>query len=460
MKALTLETIASYSGGRLVHGDPAATCTSVNTDSRKIQPGELFVALVGEKFDAHDFVPQVAQAGAAAVIVSRLPENVEALGCSVIEVPDTLLALQQLARAYRELLNPLVIGITGSNGKTSTKDLVAAVLRKKYQVCATLGNFNNHIGLPLTILRMEEGDTCAVLEMGMNHHGEIAVLAGIARPDAAIITNIGVAHIEYMGSREGIAQEKGTLAEAVPHSGVVVLNANDDFSSSIAARSHARVVLAGVGEGDVVATLTESGARGSFFTLNFDGREVVDVHLPVPGEHMVGNAALAAAVGWHFGVTPQDIAAALGEVQLTKGRVQVKTWRGVTVLDDSYNANPDSMRAGLKTLAGLQIPGRRVAVLGRMGELGPHAESSHREVGGYAAELGLDAVFSVGEEAALITSQAGASGGSGEYRNFSSHAAVAACLTEWLHEGDAVLLKGSRSAAMEQVLTHLDNPSS
>ncbi|WP_265592976.1 UDP-N-acetylmuramoyl-tripeptide--D-alanyl-D-alanine ligase, partial [Verrucomicrobium sp. BvORR034] len=185
---MTLETLANYSGGRLVCGDPAATCTSVNTDSRKIQPGELFVALVGEKFDAHDFVPQVAQAGAAAVIVSRLPENVEALGCAVIEVPDTLLALQQLARAYRELLNPLVIGITGSNGKTSTKDLVAAVLRKKYQVCATLGNFNNHIGLPLTILRMEEGDNCAVLEMGMNHHGEIAVLAGIARPDAAIIT--------------------------------------------------------------------------------------------------------------------------------------------------------------------------------------------------------------------------------------------------------------------------------
>jgi UDP-N-acetylmuramoyl-tripeptide--D-alanyl-D-alanine ligase len=460
MKALTLETLAAYCGGRLACGNPSVTCTSVNTDSRKIQPGELFIALVGERFDAHDFVAQVAHDGAAAVVVSRMPAHAEDLGCAVILVPDTLLALQNLARAYRELLNPLVIGITGSNGKTSTKDLVAAVLRRKYKVCATLGNFNNHIGLPLTLLRMEEGDNCAVLEMGMNHHGEIAVLAGIARPDAAIITNIGVAHIEYMGSREGIAQEKGMLAEAVPHSGVVVLNANDDFSSAIAARAHARVILAGVGEGDVVATLNESDARGSQFTLNLDGHGVVDVQLPVPGEHMVGNAALAAAIGWHFGVAPRDIAAALSEVQLTKGRVQVKSWRGVTVLDDSYNANPDSMRAGLKTLAGLKVPGRRVAVLGRMGELGPHAESSHREVGSYAAELGLDAVFTVGDEAALISDQASASTGHGDYRNFPTHARVAACLTEWLHEGDAVLLKGSRSAGMEQVLTHLDNPAS
>jgi UDP-N-acetylmuramoyl-tripeptide--D-alanyl-D-alanine ligase len=291
--------------------------------------------------------------------------------------------------------------------------------------------------------------------MGMNHPGEIAVLAEIAQPMGAIITNIGVAHIEYMGSREAIAQEKGTLAEAVPSSGVVVLNANDDLSSSITMRSRARVLTAGVDAGDINATVLSSGVDGSRFMLNFNGSEVVEVHLPVPGTHMVGNAALAAACAWHFGVTPKEIAAALGEVQLTKGRLQLKNWHGVTILDDSYNANPDSVKAGLDTLAKLEIPGRRIAVLGRMGELGDHAESAHRATGSHAAALDLQAVFTVGEEAAWISDAAQESGG-GDYRNFNNHEEAALCLKDWLQEGDAVLLKGSRSAAMEQVLIHLD----
>jgi UDP-N-acetylmuramoyl-tripeptide--D-alanyl-D-alanine ligase len=370
-------------------------------------------------------------------------------------VPDTLGALQELARRHREMLDPLVIGITGSNGKTSTKDFTSAVMRPRFEVFATAGNLNNHIGVPLTLLSLEERHTCAVVEMGMNHPGEIAPLCAIAEPDAAIITNIGIAHIEYMGSRAGIAQEKGVLAESVPAEGIVILNANDDCTPGIAARCKAEVITAGVGRGDVRATIHESSAQGSRFTLNFDGGAKVEVLLPVPGEHMVGNAALAAACAWHHGVSPDAIAAALSSAQVTKGRLQVKHWRGVVFLDDSYNANPDSMRAGLKTLAGMKVAGRRVAVLGRMGELGPHAEQGHREVGQFAAQAKVDAVFTVGDEAALISREA--QDGVGEAMNFPTHADCAGHLRAWLKDGDAVLLKGSRSAGMERILGELES---
>jgi UDP-N-acetylmuramoyl-tripeptide--D-alanyl-D-alanine ligase len=454
MKPLSIQTIVEFCGGRLASGDGARVCTRTSTDSRKIESGDLFIALIGEKFDAHDFVPQVAQAGAAAVIVSRLPENATALPCAVIEVSDTLAALQRLSHRHRQMLDPLVIGITGSNGKTSTKDFTSAVMRPKFEVFATAGNLNNHIGVPLTLMSLEEKHTCAVVEMGMNHPGEIAPLCAISEPDAAIITNIGVAHIEFMGSRAGIAQEKGVLAASVSSAGVVVLNANDEFSDAIAARCKARVIRAGVGLGDIRATIHESSAQGSSFTLDFAGSACVKITLPVPGEHMVGNAALAAACAWHHGVSPEAIASALSAAQVTKGRLQVKHWRGVVILDDSYNANPDSMRAGIKTLTGMSVAGRRAAVLGRMGELGPHAEQGHREVGEFAAQSRLDAVFTVGDEAALISRAA--NGRVGESRNFTSHAECAAYLKDWLKDGDAVLLKGSRSAGMEQVFTHLE----
>lgn len=454
MKPLSVATIAEFCGGRLVSGDGSRVCRSAGTDSRKIARDQVFVALVGEKFDAHDFVAQAANDGAAAVIVSRVPADAASLSCAVIEVADTLAALQRLAHRHRTLLDPLVIGITGSNGKTTTKDFTAAVMRGSFEVFATEGNLNNHIGVPLTLLSLEEKHTCAVVEMGMNHPGEIAPLCAIAEPDAAIVTNIGVAHIEFMGSRGGIAQEKGVLAASVPPHGVVVLNANDDMTPSIAALCKAKVITAGVGCGDVCATIHESGAHGSRFTLDFAGTARAEVALPVPGEHMVGNAALAAACAWHHGIAPESIASALAGVQVTKGRLQVKHWHGVVFLDDSYNANPDSMRAGLRTLAGMSVAGRRAAVLGRMGELGRHAEDGHREVGEFAADAGLDAVFTVGEEAALISRAAET--GVGECKNFPSHADCAAYLRGWLKDGDAVLLKGSRSAGMEQVFTQLE----
>ncbi|MDB6140088.1 MAG: UDP-N-acetylmuramoylalanyl-D-glutamyl-2,6-diaminopimelate/D-alanyl-D-alanyl ligase [Verrucomicrobiaceae bacterium] len=451
MKKLDLVSIAHYAGGRLLRGDGARLVTRVSTDSRTIQPGDVFIALAGDRFDGHRYLRQVSEAGAAAVIVSHLPEGWDTLAATIIKVEDTLIGLQRLAENYRTWHNPFVIGITGSNGKTSTKDLTCHLMASKYRVCATEGNLNNHIGLPLSILKLKHGDTCGVFEMGMNHPGEISPLAAIAAPDAAIITNIGVAHIEYMGSREAIALEKGMLAEAVPQGGVVVLNANDDFTPSIALRCHARVLRAGIGSGDVAAHDLKIRADGTSFTLDFAGSSM-QAFLPLPGEHMVGNATLAAALAWHAGISAEQIVDALAKVKISKGRLETKQVHGITFVDDSYNANPDSMKAGLRTLAGLQSAGRRIAVLGRMGELGSHAEAGHREVGHQAAALNLDAVFTVGSEADLISTAASADNNRLKTAHFNTHEACAVHLKTELRPGDLVLLKGSRSSGMERVL--------
>ncbi|MBN8422632.1 MAG: UDP-N-acetylmuramoyl-tripeptide--D-alanyl-D-alanine ligase [Verrucomicrobia bacterium] len=448
MIPLSLQTLSQFAAGTL-RGDGARLVTNVNTDSRKITAGEVFVALVGEKFDAHDFIPQVAASGAAAVVVSKVNPAWGTLPCAVIEVGDTLRALQDMARGYRQHHAPLIIGLTGSNGKTSTKDLAAIVMARKCQTRATVGNLNNHIGLPLTLLSLREGDQCCVTEMGMNHAGEIKVLTDIAKPDAGIITNVGMAHIEYMGTQDAIAWEKGTLAANVRAGGVVVLNANDKYSEVIARHCQGSVSMAGVGCGDVAASNLRADATGTTFTLDFGG-EKVETRLPILGEHMVGNAALAACMGWRQGIAPADIADALNQAKLTGGRVEPKVVHGIQFIDDSYNANPDSMIAGLRTLSALGT-GRRVAVLGRMGELGPIAEAEHRRVGEFAGSLKLDAVFSVGgNEAAWITEASKAV----TSEHFPDQATCAARLREWLREGDVVLLKGSRSARMEQVLTH------
>ncbi len=455
MKRIDIATVAQFAGGLLRSGDGGRLVTEVNTDTRSLAAGQVFVALVGERFDAHSFVPQASAAGAAAVIVSQVDAAWPTLDCAVVETSDTLVALQQLAKNYRKWHDPKVICITGSNGKTSTKDLTCALLAPKFKVRATLGNLNNHIGLPLSILTLGRDDSFGVFELGMNHPGEIAPLAEIAKPDGAIITNVGVAHIEYMGSREAIALEKGMLAEAISEEGFVILNANDEFTPSIRERTAAKVVTAGVGCGDVIASDLIATIDGTAFTLDFAGDSRA-AFVPIPGEHMVGNAALAAAAAWQSGVEIDSIMEALRTVQLTKGRLETKRIRGVTFLDDSYNANPDSMKAGINTLVGLECPGRRVLVLGRMGELGLHGESGHAEVGNHAGDASVDAVFTVGDEARTI-SDAARDRGCASTANFRAHEECVQHLREWLSEGDLVLVKGSRSAAMEKIITLFAN---
>ena len=452
MKALTLETAADWCGGVLVQGSAAATVTAVSTDTRAIPQGALFVALCGEKYDAHDFLTQAAAAGAAALMVSRREAYPE--GVAVIRVEDTLAGLQRLARNYRRDWSGIVVGLTGSNGKTSTKDLTRAVLSQRWKVNATKGNLNNHIGLPLTVLATEADDKIAVCEMGMNHPGEIAPLAAIAAPDVAIITNVGTAHIEFMGTREAIAVEKGMLAEAVHEGGCVVLNANDDFTPSIARRSSAPVLTAGIETGDVRISGLVTDATGSRFILHLPDASSAAVHLPLQGRHMAANAALAAAAGFHLGMRIEEIAAGLESAQLTKGRLQVRRAGGLTFLDDTYNANVDSMRAALETLAGFSCTGRRIAVLGRMAELGTHAGKDHRAVGEAAQLCGVQELCVVGNmDAPLIAEGFLAAGGSPRaLHSFPDCASCADYLRGTATPDDLILVKGSRSAAMEKVI--------
>ena len=447
MDPVTIQDIASACGGRLAQGNGATAVSAVSKDTRSLQPGDLYWALRGESFDGHAFTAAAAQAGAAGAVVEQdmpgLPE-----GFPLVVVKDSREALWDLARWQRARLGVRVVCLTGSNGKTTTKDFTAAVASTRFAVNKTQGNFNNHLGLPLTILSASAADEVAVWEIGMNHPGEIAPLAALARPDIGIITNIGVAHIENLGSREAIALEKGMLAESLGPEGVLILPHDDEFTPSLAARTRARVVLVGGPEG-VHAERLRPSLHGLDFELIF-GSERVAAHLPVTGEHMVRNALLAVAAGLELGLSLRECASGLATTKLSKGRLACADVRGVTVLDDSYNANPDSMEAALHALRGLPGGGRRLAVLGMMGELGSYAEEGYRRVGRVAAST-MDVLIAVGPETAPMAEEAESTGGV-EVKRADDVSEASRLLRELARPGDAVVIKGSRSARMERVL--------
>jgi len=452
MNSLPLSQIAQLAGGSISSGDQTVVVNKVSTDSRTLKSSELFVALRGENFDGHNFVESAAQIGAAGAIVEstwngEIPKNF-----ALIRAKDTLQAYQDLAANYRKSLTLKVVAITGSNGKTSTKDFTAAVLAHRFRVTKTEGNFNNHVGLPRTILEATSADEIGVWEIGMNHPGEIATLAKVAAPDVAIITNIGVAHIEFMGSREKIAEEKAALAEAVGADGAIILNADDLFTKTIASRARGKVILAGTNSGSIqAAEITQSGTGADFTIL--EGAHRCRAQLSVPGLHMVQNALLAVAAGRAFGLSLEECAAELVAAPLTRARSQIKDIGGVQFLDDSYNANPDSMKAALRTLVELDADGKRIAVLGEMRELGDQSERGHREVGETAAVLKIDQLIAIGDIAAAIADAAGQAG-LRKTTIVKSTSEAAEVLGEIAAPGDLVLIKGSRAARTEEVIEH------
>jgi UDP-N-acetylmuramoyl-tripeptide--D-alanyl-D-alanine ligase len=365
----------------------------------------------------------------------------------VIIVRDTLLALQRLAHWWRQQLDIPVVAITGSNGKTSTKDFTAAVLSRRFRVSATRGNLNNHIGVPLTVLATSPDDEVAVWEMGMNHAGELAPLCEISRPKYGIITNIGTAHIEHLGSREAIAEEKGTLARSLPAVGYLFLPAICDFYDYLRQRTRAHLVPVGNGRGIVRAENLRAEGEGTRFTLVIEGSDSAEVFLPVAGRHMVNNALLAAGIGWKLGMTTAEIAEGLASTQISGGRLRRIDHNGIVLIDDTYNANPESMAAAIDTLAETPVSngGRRIIVLGRMGELGPHAPAAHLRVGELAAARNLK-VVAVGEGAEGIAQ------GAGGATYFPDLAEAAAWLAAEAKTGDVLLFKGSRTATVERVM--------
>ena len=450
MNKLSIFQIAEFASASVSGGNGNVSIDKISTDSRTLKHGELFVALRGENFDGHKFVEAAVKTGAVGAIVDlgwkgKVPDNF-----TVIRVEDTLQAYQTVAANYRKSLPIRVLAITGSNGKTSTKDFAAAVLGRRFRVTKTQGNFNNHVGLPRTMLEATSQDEVAVWEIGMNHPGEVAALAKIAAPDAALITNIGIAHIEFMGSREAIAAEKGALAEAIGPQGSIILNADDPFSKNIAARTHAKVIFAGTTAGTIRAGEITQSAHGSDFTI-LEGAHRCRAQLPVPGLHMVQNAMLAVAAGRLFGLSLEEAAAGLVAAPLAKARLQIRQIGGVQFIDDSYNANPDSMKAALRTLVELDADGKRIAVLGEMRELGKESARGHREVGETAAELGVDQLIAIGDMGAAIA-EAAQQAGLEKTAAVGSISEAAEMLTEITAPGDLVLIKGSRTARTERVL--------
>ena len=445
MIPIDASTIALQAGGEIVAGRGDVVATAASTDTRTIPPGAVFFALRGDRFDANEFAPQALAAGATVAVVERWEGECPA-HAAVVLVPDTLAALQRMAAWYRRKWDIPVLGITGSNGKTSTKDFAAAVMARAFEVCANRGNLNNHIGLPLSILTLEERHQIGIFEMGMNHPGEIAPLCEIARPKLGIITNIGSAHIEFMGSREGIAEEKGALARSLPEDGALFVPAGCDYIDYFKRRTRAKVIPVGNGRGLVRAEELRQEDSFACFNLVIED-SAVEVRLPVAGRHMVNNALLAAGAGWFMGIAPEEIAAGLSSTVLTSGRLRRFATGGITIIDDTYNSNPESVLAALDTLAETPVTdgGVRYALLGRMGELGPLAPQAHLDAGRLAAERGFT-VVAVGDGSQGIAEGAG----SAEY--IPDKAVAAAWIAERAKPGDVVLFKGSRSVALERVM--------
>jgi UDP-N-acetylmuramoyl-tripeptide--D-alanyl-D-alanine ligase len=438
-----------------------AEALGYSIDSRTIAAGELYFAVKGERLDGHDFVEAALANGAVAAVVSMrwlAPDQMDS--CKLLRVPDhdtdgVLLSLQRLAHAVRRSWGGRVIGITGSAGKTTTKDAVAQVLGARFRVLKSQGNLNNGFGLPLQLLKLETEHEVAVIEMGMNHAGEIAALARIAEPDWAVVSNVAPVHLEYFADGiEGIARAKYELVQSLPADGIAVLNCDDEHVARFGEGMGARAIFYGTGEcAEVRAVqIAEVGADGVVFTVTAHG-ERASVQLQMLGRHNVHNALAAIAVGLRSGMALSECAAALGELRAGDKRGEISAWRGATVINDSYNSNPRALDAMVDALLAMPAPGRHIVVAGEMLELGPEGETLHAQCGRRMAQRGVEVVIGVRGLAAALVEGAAQSGTEAHF--VATPEEAGAWLKENLRAGDAVLLKASRGVKLERALASL-----
>ncbi len=450
--------VVQWTSGRLLRGAPDAVFTGVSTDTRAELAGKLFVALIGANHDAHAFLGQALAGGAAGLLVQR-PDAVPAdAQATVVAVDDTTLALGALAAGHRASFAGPVVAITGSNGKTTTKEMCAAILSGLGPCLKNRGNLNNNIGLPLTLLERDAAHRTLVVEIGMNHRGEIAPLAAIAKPTVAVITNVGTAHIEHLGSREAIALEKGDLVAALSPAATAVLNADDPRALAQRERTRARVLSFGTSAAaDVRADhVTALGERGFAFDLVAAGTRTA-VQVAGLADSTVPNALAAAAAALAAGAGVGDVAEGLARYRPVGGRMErVALPRNIILINDTYNANPQSMQVALESLAKLKGRSRAIAVLGDMGELGDNALEAHRATGTLVATLGLDHLFTLGRFGRSLA-EAAVQGGMASDRVHvgETHEEIASAVRELLQGNDWVLVKGSRSMKMERVVEAL-----
>ncbi|NPV72707.1 MAG: UDP-N-acetylmuramoyl-tripeptide--D-alanyl-D-alanine ligase [Pelotomaculum sp.] len=451
MKPVTLKELERIACGRIIQGDPGTVLSSVSTDTRRLKKGEIFFALSGERHDAHNFLAQAAGAGAGCLVVSRTADL--PAGVPVLAVENTLAALQALAAFNRKSCGARVVAVTGSTGKTTTKDMTASILSTRLRTLKSEGNFNNEIGLPLTLLRLDETCEIAVVEMAMRGAGEIDALCRIAKPDCAVITNIGEAHLELLGTVSNIAAAKGEVLEHIPAGGFALLNAEAPFIRREAGRCRGKVIYYGIDcPADIRAANIRPEGRGSRFEVILDG-ERREFFLPVPGRHNVMNALAAIGVARELGLTWEEVARGLAAVTLTGMRLEIIEAKNLRIINDAYNANPASAKAALQVLKEMAGGRRAVAVMGNMLELGPRAAEGHREVGEAAAGARVSCLVTVGDLAAGIAEGALDAGLPAE-RIFrcADNMQAAGILEELIRDGDVVLVKGSRGMKMEEIV--------
>ena len=450
MGVITLKQAAAWCGGSVEEKYADVTFLGAGNDTRTLEPGQLFVALQGAR-DGHDFIPRVAEEGALGVVCEKEPEN---CGIPYILVKDSFEALQDIAEYYRKQLTIPVIGITGSVGKTSTKEMIAAVLSQKFHILKTEGNFNNEIGLPLTVLRIRQEHEAAVLEMGISNFGEMHRLSRIAKPDICVMTNIGQCHLENLGSREGILKAKSEIFDYANPEGYTFVNGDDDMLCLVKGKGDHKPIHFGRNPSNEVfaSDVMNRGLLGSHAVIHM-GLSVFPVEIPLPGEHMVNNALAAAAVGNCLGLTKEQIQTGISGVQAVGGRSHVIALPSLTVIDDCYNANPVSMKAAIDLL--MMAIGRKVAILGDMFELGEREKELHGEVGAYAAEKEIDVLICAGELSGCMYEKALSMGGKSEVYYFETRDVMLAELKDILKPGDSVLVKASHGMQFEKVVEFL-----
>ncbi len=473
MTGITVKELLEATGGNLLLGQEDQHAGHISLDSRKMEGDDLFVPIVGERVDAHLFLCQAIASGAAAVFTSEhhrwedvkasvrqqcggnREQEKKALGAAWIEVPDTKKALQDLGSFCRKRLTLPLVGITGSVGKTTTREMIAEALSAGFLVYKTPGNSNSQVGVPITIAEIPQSAEIGVIELGMSEPGEMERISRVARVDCAVITNIGVAHIEQLGSQEHILEEKLHIQDGMPAEGILFLNGDDPLLASVVPKEGRKRVLYGLGRDcDYRAEDLHLEEVYPVFTA-VHGDRSVRVRLQVMGSHMVSNAMAALAVADTYGLSMEKAALALGQFKGYKGRQQIFQWGGVTVIDDSYNASPVSMKAGLEVLASVKGEGRRIAVLADMKELGLEAVRFHEEIGAYIGEHPLDMVLLLGELASCIGSGMDAARAVTPHIEMDRLAQVEEWLDEHIREGDCILFKGSNSMKLSEAVRHL-----
>jgi len=452
MERRTLSYVTGACGGELCQGLADAAVERVCTDSRRAEAGDLFIALVGDRFDGHDFVREVSEKGVCAVMVERRCWPIEGVNCAVILVEETRQALGRLASRYRAGFNLPVVTVGGSNGKTTTKELLASVLGQKLSVLWSEASFNNDVGVPLTLLNLRRTHGVAVVEVGTNHPGELAPLMRVVQPQFGVLTNIGREHLEFFGDLGGVAEEEGWLAELLPLHGKLFLNGDNPWAAKIERRTRATIVRVGLGkENDWRADAVHCSEKGVSFRVTAPERRFSgEYRVNLMGRHQVMNALLAMAVAEEMGVSPAEVRQGLAACRGARMRLELREVHGVRILDDTYNANEDSVRVALEALKELPCRGRRVAVLGDMAELGAHSSEAHAAIGRQAAETAVNRLIAVGKWAGTV---AGAARGAGleDTFEFEDVAGAVKELSGLVEPGDVVLLKASRATGFERL---------